>query len=415
MSDNEQSASADATADQDNSLPLPQELDTPESRLDPFPWFEKMRETNPVRYDPYREVWDVFRYEDINEILETGPPEWSSSLRPAEALEGTPFEPMLQSPFRDPPVHDRITDALGEFFEPAALRSHSEDIRAIAERQVDEVLAAGSGFDFRQDLVKPIPVNTICSLFGIPPEKHEDVRQWSRFFIAAQRTPEDDTGVSEAETGDSVVQMFSYFDDLIAEKRADPADDILSGLVQMEVNGEPLRDDELKGMLLFSIVAGNTTTISSLTGTVWTLAEEGLLQEFIDGEFDRQLLLDEVLRYRGPAKTLSRKPTSDVELRGETIPAGDRVELWLLSADRDEAVFDDPDSFVPDRRPNPHLAFGRGIHYCLGAPLFRLEAEITFDVLFDRIESMDVDTTSTQPINSFSQYGTRTLQVTVEQ
>lgn len=415
MSEKPSSQGPDAGSNQEYSIsiPLPQELDTPESRLNPFPWFKEMRQTDPVRYDPYRDVWDIFRYEDIKQILETGPPEWSSSMRPASELEGTEFAPLLNNIFRDPPVHDRIRGALEEFFEPEAIREYRDKIRRVAKNQVETTLANQTEFDFRQDLIKPIPVNTICSLFGVPLEKREDIREWSRSFVSAQRTEGDTSGVSDEKRAENMLTMLHYFESLIEEKRAEPSDDILSALIAKDMDGEPLTNDELKGIMVFTIVAGNTTTINSLTSAVWTLAEQGRLENFTNGRYDRQLLLDEVLRYRGPAKAISRSPTEDVEIRGETIPAGERCELWLLSANRDETVFDDPESFVPDRRPNPHMAFGRGIHYCLGAPLFRLEADVTLDVLLANIDGMDVDTGNLEPLNSFSQYGTRKLPVTV--
>jgi cytochrome P450 len=402
------------------NVSLPTALDTPEQRLNPFPWYREMRDSNPVRYDPDREVWDVFRYGDVKEVLTTGPPMWSTETSMDEdarsELEGTPLEPMMtQFLARDPPYHDKIRELLEPYFEPGYLRERRDQLDTVAERQIDQVLSNGSEFDFRQDLARPIPVNTIAALLGVPVERRDDVRIWSDTIVAEDADEADEKGMTQDDKLERITEMFRYLDGLIDEKREDPRDDLISELLEAEIDGRPLSQTEIIGNAMILLVAGNVTTVNFLTSTIWTLYEEDLLQDFVRGDVKRKPILEEVLRYRSPVKTVNRTPAEPVELRGKTISPGERVELWLGSANRDERTFDDPDVFDPDRRPNSHLAFGRGLHFCLGAPLSRLEIEITFDKLFERISDIEVRTDVVEPLDSFTLYGTRTLPVSVDQ
>lgn len=370
---------------------LPAGLDSPERQLDPFPWYETMRENEPVRYDEDHQRWDVFRYDDVKRVLsdyETFSSAGVSDFDPGGAL-GTVMTDV------DPPEHNRLRGVVDEYFKPGNLRELRPSIRSIVDDQLDQALEDGADVEVISELTAPVTVLTISRLLGIPSDQWDVIRQWSF------------TSDMETDIGQMFEQMSEYFGELIQERRQDPRDDLLSVIADPET---PLSEDERVAFCILLFLAGHGTTTHAVGNALWTLEEQGLYEALRDGEIDRKSTFEEVLRYRGPVHSIAgRRTTEEVELNGTVIPAGEQVTSWIGAANRDSRQFDDPDRFDPDRRPNPHIAFGFGLHYCLGAPLAKLEGDVILKAVTDRIETIELEEDALVPTPGRTTYGLNQL------
>ncbi|WP_435364651.1 cytochrome P450 [Haloarchaeobius sp. DYHT-AS-18] len=403
-------------ARQPGVLSVPQALSTPESWLDPFEWYAEMRETEPVHWDADRECWDVFRHADVSAVL-SDPETFSSDPRNASneafrrASEDVEMETMLGS---DPPKHEHLRGVVEEHFRPRAVADLAPRIEEIAEDCLDDVLADGE-MDVVADLAYPLPVIVIAELLGIPSEDRETFKRWSDSLV---ETPTERTEAAAREVEDrrqqTLDELREYFDDLIDQRKADPGDDLISKVVTAEIEHRPLSAEEMRGFCVLLLVAGNVTTTNLLTNAVWTLTEHPDALARLQSE--PTLLtkaVEEVLRYRSPVQALGRVATTDTTLGGQSIRQGDVVVTWVGSANRDPAAFDRPEEFVVDRTPNQHIAFGRGIHYCLGAPLARLESRLALSELLDSVDDIEAVATADQltPVRSAFIYGVEAFPV----
>lgn len=370
---------------------LPAGLDSPERQLDPFPWYETMRENEPVRYDEDHQRWDVFRYDDVKRVLsdyETFSSAGVSDFDPGGAL-GTVMTDV------DPPEHNRLRGVVDEYFKPGNLRELRPSIRSIVDDQLDQALEDGADVEVISELTAPVTVLTISRLLGIPSDQWDVIRQWSF------------TSDMETDIGQMFEQMSEYFGELIQERRQDPRDDLLSVIADPET---PLSEDERVAFCILLFLAGHGTTTHAVGNALWTLEEQGLYEALRDGEIDRKSTFEEVLRYRRPVHSIAgRRTTEEVELNGTVIPAGEQVTSWIGAANRDSRQFDDPDRFDPDRRPNPHIAFGFGLHYCLGAPLAKLEGDVILKAVTDRIETIELEEDALVPTPGRTTYGLNQL------
>lgn len=377
------------------STRLPDGLNTTERRLDPFPWYETMRENEPVRYDEDRNCWDVFRYDDVKRVLsdhETFSSAGASDFDPMGAL-GTTLVDV------DPPEHDRLRGVVDEYFEPGNLRKLRPSIRSIVDDQLDRALEDGPEVEVISEISGPVTVLTISRLLGIPSE------QWDVFRQFAPSMSSDEAG--EIDINQMFGQMSEYFEGLIQDRRQDPQEDLLSVIADPET---PLSEEERTSFCIILFLAGHETTTHAVANALWTLDEHDLYGALRDGDIDRERTFEEVLRYRAPVHSISgRRTTEEAELNGTVIPAGERVMSWVAAANRDPRKFDDPEQFNPDRRPNPHIAFGFGLHYCLGAPLAKLEGDIILEAITDRVETIELATNELVPTPGAITYGLQGL------
>ncbi|WP_123620394.1 cytochrome P450 [Halorubrum sp. CSM-61] len=395
---------------------VPRELRDRESWLEPFDWYERMREEAPVRYDAERRTWDVFRYEDVKRVLDddetfsVDPREASDFVEPERPGEGLILDTML---FEDPPRHDELRGVVDEWFQPRALADREPHFRELAGELVDDAVDAQGRMDVVEDLAYPFPVTVIAELLGVPASDRDRFKTWSNTLVAAASDEESDEAYAERQQ-QSQMEMGQYFLEMIEDRRESPRDDLLSVIVTAESDaGGRLSREEALGMCILLLVAGNITTTNLITNAVRCFAEaDGDPFEELRGD-DRALgsAIEEVLRYRSPVQAMSRVATEDVTLRGETVEAGDRLIVWLGSANRDERQFDDADAFRADRSPTQHLGFGHGTHYCLGAPLARLEAKVGLSELLDRVEDVRLAETTLQPTRSSFIYGVESLPI----
>ena len=401
------------------AVSFPEALSSRQQWLEPFEWYQQMRTDAPVRYDETRELWDVFRYADVKHVLDTDSvfsadpmnmPGFEQEVANTDEEPPPVFDTML---FADPPEHGRLRGVAQEFFQPRAIREQAAQIKQLTEQYLDDL---DDEFDLVSELAYPMPVDVIAMILGVPTDDRAQFKSWSDTLIERPEAQTEAEMEAYQQRQQQIQQeMSEYFSELIEARRNEPQDDLITAVLNAEVDGQGLSHRELVGFCTLLLVAGNITTTNLITNAMRCFtAQPGLLDELRAGEKSVSTAIEEALRYRSPVQALFRVPTEPVELGDREIPAGEGVVVWLGSANRDERVFDRPDEFVADRQPNQHLSFGHGTHYCLGAPLARLEAKIAVEMLlqrFDRIEPVDADL---QPIRSSFIYGVEEYPLSVQ-
>ncbi len=354
-----------------------------EADVNPFPFYSQMRQENPVFFDPQRENYNIFRYGDVENVLS----QWqifSSEFRRGQANPNMPLSASIIS--TDPPKHRKLRNLVTQAFTPSAVEKLAPRIRMIVREYLDKIQGQGQ-MDMIADLAYPLPVIVIAEMLGVPASDRERFKHWSDEVVKLA-----DFGNNidpEGFSSPAIMEMGMYFMNLVQERMQDPRDDLISGLVQAQIGGEKLSMMELLGFCILLLVAGNETTTNLIANTVLAMTENP--QAWQDLRQNPGIVPDAVeegLRYRSPAQSMFRITTQEVEIAGNRIPQGAHLVAWIGSANRDGDVFEDPDRFDIHRSPNKHIAFGKGIHYCLGAPLARLEAKIAFEEMAGRFERL---------------------------
>ena len=300
----------------------------------------------------------------------------------------------------DPPEHAQYRALVNKRFTTRGLRVLEGRIDEVADEVVDRVatrlvddLANHGHAEAVADISNLLPLITICELLGVPREREADMIQWVNEAVGGN-DPVYQRGRTRNETIAEASQLlFGFFMELVEQKRVAPGDDLLSTLVQAELNGEPLNAMDLLSYCFLLIIAGNETTRNTTTGGLLALIEHPDQMELLRN--DRSLMdsaIEEILRWVSPVIHFARLVTEDVEIRGQKVPAGDKVVMFYPSANRDEDIFERPFEFDIRRSPNDHLAFGGfGEHYCLGANLARLQLRTIFNKMFDRLDDIELD------------------------
>jgi cytochrome P450 len=376
---------------------VPDPISSPEGQLNPYPWYTEMRNNSPVRYDETRDCWDVFQYEDVKTILTDH--ETFSSAFDADLLTGPSDESAVDLSetliMRDPPEHERLRGIVDEYFRPGYLRKFSDDFEELAHEQLDRVLETGTEFDFAAEFASPIPSIVIAEILGVPPSKRELLIEVGPGGEPTQR------------------ELKEYITGLVRERKDNPTDDILSEVIHATPEGEGMTEEEICQFCALLLLAGSQTTITLLSNAIWMFTKHDFISEIQSGAIDIETAIDEVLRYRPPVHIVTRKAAEDVEVHGKQIQEGERIVAWIGSAHRDPQQFENPETFDPERKPNRHMAFGSGIHFCLGAPLARLEAKTVLPVFFDRISDVNFATSERNPIMNPLMYGIQSLPISV--
>jgi cytochrome P450 len=354
---------------------------------DPYPVYQRLRDEAPCYRHPERGVWVLSRFDDIVAAAK----DWetfSSAGGTGNDVDDTYqlFLPAGDLPAADPPLHTRLRAALRLAFSPSALRVRFEPaVRSKVHELVDGFVDAGRA-DFAYDLARPLPATTMFTWFGFPEDDHPQLLAW--FGDMLQRTAGERALPAVALAARDRLRV--YVQDAARERRRAPSDDLMTFLVQAEAAGQ-LSADELLGSSLLLFVAGITTTSGLISNSLLHLARYPDQREILVR--DAAVLpsaIEELLRFDAPLQALIRTTTRDTEVAGAVIPAGVQVLLVWASANRDERRWRDPDRLDLRREPQRHVAFGEGIHHCLGAPLARLEARIVFEELFRRIPDYEV-------------------------
>ena len=358
----------------------------PEVVADPHPTFARLREQDPVHWSERHRAWVLTRYDDVSAAFR----DLRLSSDRASPLEGAaeadlfgadPVRSVLARwmVFRDPPDHTRMRRALRPAFTPPAI----EALRATVERVVDQLLdGLPQELDFLAEFAVPLPAIVIAELLGVPAEDHDLFRAWSRdlaTLVFASGLPDRHRRGREA-----LSALAGYLGEQLERRRAEQTDDLLGALAAMQTAGE-LTSEEATANAVLLLFAGHETTTGLLAnGLAVLLAHPDELDAL---RADRSLIpsaVEELLRYEGPSKLMPRWATEEVEPRGRKIATGDLVYLVQAAANRDPERFEEPHRLDLARDPNSHLGFGYGLHYCLGAPLARLETGIALSRLLDR-------------------------------
>src|SRR5216683_4916864 len=342
-----------------------------------YSWFEEMRTDCPVFQDEVMPLWQVFRYEDVSEVM-TDYARFSS--QPLGVFTGSFLKDTLVT--KDPPDHRKLRNLVNQAFTPRAVARLSDRITQITQELLDQVRLQGK-MDIVSDIAFPLPAKVIAELLGVPSEDWNIFQRWARVGSS-------DTVNSRQADGRSMqVEMFDYFSALLEERRRTPREDLISSLSTAEVDGERLSQSELVSFCTLLLAAGQETTKNLIANATVCLTDHPDTMERLIHEPELMpTAVEEILRYLPPVWFLFRQTKSDVELAGQHIPANQAVLAWTASANRDPARFPDPNRFDIEREPNRHLAFGHGIHFCVGAPLARLEAKIALPMMLQQLRGL---------------------------
>jgi cytochrome P450 len=358
--------------------------------------YASMRRDDPVLrqvgIDGETPIWFVTRYDDVVAVLLD---DERFVVDPARAMTAEEFQQRRQDLMGDERVgeslltrdgedHRRLRRLVAKAFTPRMVEQLRPRIQAIADELLDATEEPGA-MDLVDDYAFPLPIIVIAELLGIPPEDRDRFRTWSNTFVLPALTPE-----LQEQARLHTDEFIAYLDDLFAARRAEPGDDLLSALVQAEDAGDHLSQNELYSMAVLLIIAGHETTVSLITNSVLALlTHPAALAEVRSDPALLPSTIEELLRYDSPVeRAITRWATDDVELRGHTIARGDLVIAVIGSANRDPDRFPGADALDPHRADGKHVGFGRGSHYCLGAPLARVEAEIALRTLFERLPTL---------------------------
>jgi cytochrome P450 family 142 subfamily A polypeptide 1 len=357
---------------------------------EPHDLFTWMRANAPVYHDEANDVWGITRYDDVLAI-EKDPVTFSSCRSPRP--HGDPLPMMISM---DNPLHQRRRSLVNRGFTPRRVAAKEDTIRAICRQIVDRVCERGE-CDFVWDVAAPLPLLLIADMLGFPPEAYDDLLRWSDDLIRATNqnpTPEIQTAGMEA-----AIAFREYQLGVIADRRSKPPQsDLISVLCHAEVDGERLDDDSLVNETLLILIGGDETTRHVITCGMLALLEHPDQQAILASDPDAlESGVEELLRWVTPIKNMSRTVSQDVKVGGEELRTGDQLMLIYPSANRDEAVFDHASALDVRRTPNPHLAFGFGPHFCLGASLARLELKVMFSELLTRLPDIELATDDPLP------------------
>ncbi|MGE0539984.1 MAG: cytochrome P450 [Dehalococcoidia bacterium] len=382
-------------------------------QANPFPAYAAARRDERVSVLPGFNLWSVTRYEDCISILRdpatfssdglTYGPRMFTEMIPPEAR---PQRSMLTL---DPPDHTRLRSMVNRAFTPRMVAQLEPRMRQVTDELLGSVIESGR-IDVIEDIATPLPVIMIAEILGVPPEDRADFKQWSDALVA---------GLGNGLAGMQVVagaqgardEFIKYFTHIFELRRTEPRGDLVSNLLKLEAEGDRLTPEEVMAMCILLLVAGNETTTNLIGNAMLALTElPDVRDRLAAGDSLVPSAVEEALRYYPPVQATIRFPRQDVEIRGQQIGAGQPVVVWLASANRDEEVFPDAETFDIAREDNRHISFGLGVHFCLGAPLARLEAKVALEAMLHRLPNFRrADAAELPRIPSFIFYGVKSL------
>jgi cytochrome P450 len=337
-------------------------------------------------------VWLITRYDDVLAVLKDGRfvKNWRKVLTP-EQLTQIPPIPEVMEPLTtnmldtDPPDHERLRALVSKAFTPRLIERMRPRVQVIADALLDAVQDRGE-MDLIDDYAFPLPITVIAELLGVPAEDRNSFREWSDAAVSGDASQE----YMEKVLMPHMQAFTDYLGRMFEEKRKNPGEDLISALVRAEEAGDKLSESELLGMVFLLLVAGHETTVNLIgNGVLALLQHPDQLEKLRDDPSLIKPAVEELLRYDGPVETSTERFASEDVPTGETvIPKGEMVLVVIAAADRDPERFPDPDTLDITRSENRHLAFGKGIHHCLGAPLARMEGQIAISTLLRRMPAL---------------------------
>lgn len=359
---------------------------SPETLADPYPAYAWLREHHPTFYVEAGDYWVLSRYDDVVAALRDHT-RFSSAQGTGRSRSTNPN--LIDC---DPPDHTRLRRLVGRVFVPKAISALQAQIEAIVARQLDHILEMGS-CDLVDDFAAPLPITVIAEMMGVSPEYHADFKRWSDLAMDGLASGLSAERAAEVESGR--VEMIHFFKDVVAARRTAPSANTQGDLIATLLSAsddEHLSSSEVMAFCILLLVAGNETTTNLIAST--TLAVQSHLDQWQLVLEDRELVpsfVEETLRYDSPVQAFFRTTSCPVNTAGGVIPADAKVMLLFGSANRDSSRFTAPDEFRATRNPVDHLAFGAGIHLCLGASLARLEAAVVAHAFAVRVRSLRLD------------------------
>jgi pimeloyl-[acyl-carrier protein] synthase len=387
----------------------------PEFHADPYPFYRRLREEDPVHQSPLG-FWVLTRYDDCVTALRDGRfgREAFAQLLADVYGDGTGVGALPRSMlFRDPPDHTRLRALVSKAFTPRVIDQMREHIQEIVDRLLDRVQPAGA-MDVIADLAYPLPVTVICEMLGVPLSDHESIRGWSADIarsLDAIGLPSDAEIVDRGRVARHAIG--DYFRALVPRRRADPRNDLLTGLIAAEEQGDKLSEGEVIAMCVLLFIAGHETTVNLIGNGLLALLRHP--EQLARLQQDAALVpaaVEELLRYDSPVQRTARITMADVEMGGKQIAKGAMVVTAIGAANRDPAQFTDPDRLDVTRKDVRHISFGYGIHFCLGAPLARVEGQIALGTLLKRAPRLALDEPSPEWRESSVLRGLKRLRVT---
>jgi len=384
----------------------------PEFIADPYPTYHRLRAEDPVHHNPLG-FWVLTRYEEVVAALRDPRLIKEPIAAFVAARFGAPMPAMgLSMLDRDPPDHTRLRSLVNKAFTPRVVEGLRPHIQKIVDGLLARVEGAGT-MDLIEEFAYPLPVTVICQMLGVPVEDRERFKQWgldiARGLDAILLPPDSDVARRSVAARRALAD---YFRALIAERRAAPRGDMLSDLIAAEEAGDKLSEDELLATCILLLVAGHETTVNLIgNGTLALLRHPDQLRRLREDPGLIASAVEELLRYDGPVQRTARIPREDITIGGRTIGKGEMVMPFLGAADRDPAQFPEPDRLDITRADNRHIAFGWGIHFCLGAPLARVEGQIAINTLVGRLPKLALATDRPEFRQSLTLRGLKSLPV----
>jgi pimeloyl-[acyl-carrier protein] synthase len=379
----------------DPSLSLYQLLD-PEVLANPYPLFKKLRETDPVHWDPFLHSWVVTRYEDVINVMlkfsadRTPTPDQLEAMGMVAELMPIAQVMVKQMLFMDAPAHTRLRALCATAFTPARVAALKQHIQDIAERLIDQVIESGR-MDVIADFANPLPAIVTAELFGVPVEDHQNLKDWSTDFAEMlgnfQHNPDRARRVLK-----STENMLGYFQNAIREQQKHPRPGLVNSLMNAEVDGARLTEEEVVANLIVTMVGGQETTTNLIgNGLVSLLKNPDQLELLKNDSSILPSAIEELLRYESPSQHTARLAPEDIVLGGKQIQKRQAVIAVFAAANRDPERFPDPDKLDLRRTDNRHVAFAWGAHYCFGAPLARMEGQIAFETMLRRLPNLKLE------------------------
>ena len=390
----------------------------PEVRRNPFPVYSQLQDDDPVHWSESLRSWVLTRYDDVRQVAMSDVMS-PDRLRPFYAqLKGERREILaevmrylsLWMVFRDPPEHTRLRRLVGTAFTPRSIEALADPVGRVVDQLLD-ALPRNQSVDWAQQVAMPLPAYVILDLLGIPHQSYADLKAWSdelRAFVGSSRADPD--RYNRARHG--ATQLAGFFREVIAARRAAPGEDFVSRMITARDEQGSLSEDELVATCMLVLFAGHETTTHLLGNSANALLDHpDQLQRLRDNPALINPAVEEFLRYDGPSNAITRVVSADHEIGGKLLRSGDRVFAMVNAANRDPRRFDNPQGLDIARQNNRHLTFGFGLHFCLGAPLARLEAQLCFAGLIRRFGKIERAAGETEWIDSLSMRGLSRLPI----
>ncbi|MFT4518442.1 MAG: cytochrome P450 [Halioglobus sp.] len=352
-------------------------LNNPSLITDPYPLYQQWRDEQPIWWCEDEQGWVLSRYDDVRAILKDA--ETFSSQSMGEGEQQAMALPLLSD---DPPRHSQLRGIVNKAFTSRTLKQMEVEVAALTAQLLD-AMSGKTTLDISAEFTTPLPVYVIARMMGIPEQRKDDFKRWSDAL----------TGTSEAtnlaDRLPDIMEMAGFFQSLIPDRRENPGEDLISKVVNAEVDGQSLNDEDIVGFCILLLIAGNETTTNLLSNLLNHLAmNPDTWTELRDNPDKIEAAIEETLRYDSPVHWVNRKATRDVEIHGQTIKSGQTIFAFLGAANRDPRHYEEPDQFRLDRGRSDHHSLGHGIHFCIGAPLARLEAQYAMAELLKRYRSV---------------------------